>query len=79
MFTPQQVDEAIGRDDLADMHEQDRQQGSLLGRPELGGGPIRYRLERTKDPKVHRPHIPVLSLDPVIVRPTVARPSLWPL
>ena len=61
-ISPEQVDQAVDRDDLADMHEQDREDRSLLGRPEFRRRTVCACLQRTEDAKLHR--LPLTSLLP---------------
>ena len=53
-LSPQQVDQAIRRDDLAGVEEEDRQKGPLLGRTELGACVVGARFEGPEDPELHR-------------------------
>jgi hypothetical protein len=69
MLAPQEVDQAIHRDDLAGVQKEDRQQRTLLGRPELGDRTVRGHLERAEQAKVHRirrhgrvPPLPIIGL-----------------
>jgi hypothetical protein len=52
-IAPQLVDEAVGRDDLVAMQEQDRQEPPLLGRAEANRAPFVDDLQRAKDSEVH--------------------------
>ncbi len=50
---PQLVDEAVARDDLVRVQEEDRQQLSLTRAPQRYLPPSRADLERTEDPVIH--------------------------
>ena len=51
-FTPQLVDEPLGRNDLARVHEEERQQRSLLLAAQRNRAVISDDLERTQDPEL---------------------------
>jgi hypothetical protein len=50
---PELVDQAIARDDLVRVQEQDRQQLTLSRAPQRYRPPSRADLERTEDPIIH--------------------------
>ena len=54
VLTPEDVDEPIVRHDLAGMQQQNREQGALLRRAELGDRTVGGHLERAQEPKVDR-------------------------
>lgn len=53
MVAPKLVDQAIGRDDLVAVEEQDGEHGALLGSAKGELTPFRADLERPENPKFH--------------------------
>ena len=53
LLAPQEVDQAIGGDDLPDVQQEDRQHSALLGRTEVDDRPAGPRLERAEESKLH--------------------------
>ena len=51
-LTPEQVDEPVGRDNLAVMHEERRQEGPLPWSAELDRQTVEQNLERAKNPEL---------------------------
>jgi tRNA uridine 5-carbamoylmethylation protein Kti12 len=51
-FTPQLSDESLGRNDLARVHQEERQQRSLLLAAQRNRAVISDDLERTQDPEL---------------------------
>ena len=53
-IAPEHVDQPIRRDDLAGMHQEDREDGPLLRRAQLGTRSVGACFEAPEDPELHR-------------------------
>ena len=56
VVAPQLVEDAIGRHDAVDVHQQQGEQGALLVRAEIDPMTVSIRFERAEDAELH--HVP---------------------